>query len=153
MFYNYGQNCIWNCFNVSNDLFSWPQGVNHKQYPQDRLTAKPDMEIIRWDIQLNYKWKVSEQISTPSCPLIFLVDGEMLVSCLIFFLMEPLFIWESSIGEEASCSLDGLTVSLLRFLLYFKTQLPSAALSHKELRSFIIRVSTSHAASNRREFP
>jgi hypothetical protein len=38
---------------------------------------------------------------------------------------------------------------LLRFLLYFETQFPSAALSHKELLSFIVGVLASHAASNR----
>ena len=52
--------------------------------------------------------------------------------------MEPLFIIESDVGDVASCSFDELAVNLLRFLLNFETQFPSAALSHKELLSFIV---------------
>jgi hypothetical protein len=55
--------------------------------------------------------------------------------------MEPLFIRESGVGDAASCSFDELAaVNLLRFLLYLETQFPSAALSHRELLSFIVGV-------------
>ena len=107
--------------------------VDHKQYPQDGL--------IR---QLKQR-----QEFTPSCPLIFLVDAEMPVSCLDLFFTEPLFIRDSDVGDVASCSFDELAVNLLRFLLYFETQFPSAALSHKELLCFIVGAVSSHAASNR----
>jgi hypothetical protein len=88
---------------------------------------------------------------TPSCPLIFLADGEMLVSCFNFFLVEPWLLGESDAGEVASLSLDGLTVNLLLFLLYFKPQFPSAALSHKELLSFIFSTLVSEAYCNQNE--
>jgi hypothetical protein len=93
--------------------------------------------MLLWQDTIHYE-KLFGRIFTPSCPLIFLADGEMLLSCFNFFLVEPWLIRESDVGEVASFSLDGLTVNLLLFLLYFKPQFPSVALSHKELLSFIV---------------
>lgn len=65
--------------------------------------------------------------------------------------MEPWLIRESDVGEVASFSLDGLTVNLLLFLLYFKPQFPSAALSHKELLSFIFSTLAPETYCNQNE--
>ena len=65
--------------------------------------------------------------------------------------MEAWLIGESDVGEVASFSLDGLTVNLLLFLLYFKPQFPSAALSHKELLSFIFSTLAPETYCNQNE--
>lgn len=70
------------------------------------------------------------------------------MSCFNFFFVEPWLLGESAVGEVASFSVDGLTVNLLLFLLYFEPQFPSAALSHKELLSFIFSTLASEAYCN-----